>query len=76
VFGGIAGGPMRMKAWREIARAEWLKTASIRRKIEWEEFVIVPNPILAIVAIMECENEINALYSGKGTYLEPAGEFG
>jgi len=56
VFGEIAGGVMRLNEWGEIARLEWVETAAIRREIELDEFVIMPNHIHGIVIIMECEN--------------------
>jgi len=33
-----------------------LKTAAIRREIELDEFVIMPNHSHAIITIVECEN--------------------
>ena len=45
---------MRLNEWGIIARGEWLKTAVICPEIELDEFVIMPNHILAVVAIMEC----------------------
>jgi putative transposase len=43
---------MRLNEWGAIARAEWLKTASIRREIALDEFVVMPNHVHAIVIIM------------------------
>jgi putative transposase len=56
IFGEIAAGEMRLNAYGEIARMEWLKTAVVRREIEMDEFVIMPNHIHAIITIVECAN--------------------
>jgi putative transposase len=56
LFGEIAHGGMRLNECGEIARAEWLKTAEIRREIELDEFIVMPNHFHAIITIMECGN--------------------
>jgi REP-associated tyrosine transposase len=53
VFGEIADGAMRLNAFGEIARMEWLRTATIRREIELDDFVIMPNHFHAIVNIVD-----------------------
>jgi REP element-mobilizing transposase RayT len=55
IFGEIAGGVVRLNACGEIPRAEWLRTAAIRREIGLDEFVVMPNHFHAIVMIMECD---------------------
>jgi putative transposase len=52
LFGDVSDGTMRLNEWGTIARAEWLKTASIRREIALDEFVVMPNHAHAIVIIM------------------------
>jgi putative transposase len=51
LFGDVLDGTMRLNEWGTIARAEWLKTASIRREIASDAFVVMPNHV-AIVKIM------------------------
>jgi putative transposase len=58
LFGEITKGEMRLNEWGRIAHAEWLKTADIRREIELDEFVIMPNHIHAIIFIVENGNAI------------------
>jgi hypothetical protein len=53
IFGEIAGGVMRLNDYGEIARAEWLKTPSIRPEIALDEFQIMPDHIHAIIQIMD-----------------------
>jgi putative transposase len=55
IFGEITGGAVRLNACGEIARAEWMRTAAIRREIVLDEFVVMPNHFHAIVIIMECD---------------------
>jgi REP element-mobilizing transposase RayT len=54
VFGEIAGGVIRLNGWGEIAHAEWLNTAVLRRETALDEFIIMPNHFHAIVTIVEC----------------------
>ena len=53
IFGEITDGEMRFNAFGEIARAEWLKTPSIRRKIALDEFIIMPNHMHGIITIID-----------------------
>jgi REP element-mobilizing transposase RayT len=54
LFGEIAGGVVQLSACGKIARAEWLKTAVLRRETALDEFIIMPNHFHAIVTIVEC----------------------
>jgi len=56
LFGEIADGVVRLNEWGKIARAEWIRTASIRHEITLDEFIVMPNHFHAIVNIMECGN--------------------
>jgi len=60
LFGEIIDGVMRLNDYGEIARAEWLKTPSIRPKIALDEFQIMPNHFHAIVMIMDFGNPVGA----------------
>jgi REP element-mobilizing transposase RayT len=55
IFGEITGGVMQLNACGEIVRAEWLRTAAIRREIALDEFVVMPDHFHAIVMITECD---------------------
>ncbi len=52
-FGEIVDGDMRLNEVGEIARTEWEKSAAIRREIESDAFVVMPNHIHGIVVIVE-----------------------
>ncbi len=56
IFGEITGGVVHLNACGETCRAEWMRTATIRREIALDEFVVMPNHFHAIVMIMECGN--------------------
>jgi putative transposase len=60
LFGEIVDGVMRLNDYGEIARAEWLKTPSIRSEIALDEFQIMPNHFHVIVIIMDCGDSIGA----------------
>jgi REP element-mobilizing transposase RayT len=51
VFGGVADGRMVLNtAGRGVAR-EWLTTAQRRRNVRLDDFIVMPNHVLAIVHI-------------------------
>lgn len=60
LFGEIVEGVMRLNDFGEIARAEWLKTPSIRPEIALDKFQIMPNHFHAIVMIMDYGNPVGA----------------
>jgi len=49
LFGEIVDGEMRLNALGEIVRAEWERTAEIRREVELGAYVVMPNHFHAIV---------------------------
>jgi len=51
LFGKAVNDAMMLNAWGQIAQAEWLSSATIRREIELDAFVIMPNHIHGIVVI-------------------------
>jgi len=56
LFGEIINGIVRLNACGETARVEWLNTASIRREIALDEFIVMPNHIHGIITIMDGGN--------------------
>ena len=45
LFGEItAGGEMRLNEFGQIVQEEWLRSQEIRKEIELDEWVIMPNP--------------------------------
>ena len=53
VFGHIADGGMTLNHIGDIVRHEWLRSASIRREIHPDTFVIMPNHLHGIVFILD-----------------------
>lgn len=53
VFGEIADGEMSLNHIGIIVRDEWLRSASIRREIRLEAFVVMPNHVHGIVFILD-----------------------
>ena len=51
IFGELENGRVFLNEYGEIAREEWGKTAEIRRGIELDEFVIMPNHMHGILWI-------------------------
>jgi REP element-mobilizing transposase RayT len=53
IFGSIQAGEMQLSSFGEIARDEWLRTSQLRSNIELAEFVVMPNHLHGIIAIVE-----------------------
>jgi len=49
VFGEIVGGEMHLNEGGRIVEAEWTRSAAIRKEIELDAFVIMPNHLHGIV---------------------------
>ena len=50
-FGDIIGGKMVLSSIGEIIKQEWLNTPDIRKNVELDKFVIMPNHLHGIVII-------------------------
>src|SRR3972149_9706 len=53
LFGGIADGEMRIDRYGEVVRDEWLRSVQIRREIDLDVFVVMPNHLHGIVVIRD-----------------------
>jgi REP element-mobilizing transposase RayT len=51
LFGEVTGGEMRLSAYGEIARDEWVKTAAVRQSVTLDAFVVMPNHIRGIIIL-------------------------
>jgi REP element-mobilizing transposase RayT len=51
IFGKIVNGEMQLNQFGIIARDEWLKTSAMRKNIEIDEFMIMPNHLHGIIVI-------------------------
>jgi putative transposase len=49
LFANIIDGTVRLSAYGEIAQEEWLASASIRKELDLDIFVVMPNHIHGIV---------------------------
>lgn len=65
--GEIVDGEMRLNAIGSIVDAEWKRTPMVRKGVELDEFVIMPNHIHGIILLygegMEVQKEANELTS-------------
>jgi len=52
LFGEMVGDEVRLSEFGEIARDEWLASPNIRREIQLDVFVVMPNHIHGIVWIV------------------------
>jgi REP element-mobilizing transposase RayT len=53
LFGDIIENVVHVNSLGEIVREEWLKSADIRREIELDEFVVMPNHVHGILVIRD-----------------------
>ena len=51
MFGDVRGGKMELNFCGEIVRDEWLKTPVVRKYVELDEFVVMPNHFHGILKI-------------------------
>ena len=53
LFGEIVDGQTRLNLWGKIAQDEWQKSAQIRKEIELDTFIVMPNHIHGIIVITD-----------------------
>jgi putative transposase len=51
LFGDVVDGEIRLNHWGRTVQDEWKKSAQIRKEIELEAFVVMPNHIHGIIVI-------------------------
>jgi len=51
LFGDIVDGEMRLNEYGTIVEAEWARSSEIRKEIEMDEFIVMPNHVHGIVMI-------------------------
>ena len=61
LFGDIADGKMVLNKYGKIVADEWKKTAEIRREIELDEWIVMPNHFHAIVVMTDPVGAIHEL---------------
>ncbi|HHT9117594.1 MAG TPA: transposase [Candidatus Hypogeohydataceae bacterium YC38] len=65
IFGDIVNGEMRLNDYGGVVEKEWMKTASIRKNVELDVFVVMPNHFHGIVSI------VNAISVGATRRVAP-----
>jgi REP element-mobilizing transposase RayT len=60
IFGLVENGEVILSAIGKIVAGEWLRSADIRQEIELDDFVIMPNHLHAIVAIVDDTTSVGA----------------
>jgi putative transposase len=60
LFGDIADGEMRLNALGRIVAEEWLRSANIRKEIELDEWIVMPNHLHGIVMITMDTDDVGA----------------
>jgi putative transposase len=60
IFGEIVNDEVILNENGKIVKEEWLKSAKIRKEVQLDDFVIMPNHIHAIVMISQKQDAIKA----------------
>jgi REP-associated tyrosine transposase len=55
-FGKIISGKMKLNEIGKIVKFEWLRTAELRKNVELDEFVIMPNHFHGIIILSDNES--------------------
>jgi len=62
IFGKIVNGEMQLSPFGVIVRDEWLKTSEMRKNIEMDEFVVMPNHFHGIIVIDDGDIRRDAMH--------------
>ena len=57
LFGEIVDHKMILNDFGRIVHDEWMRSATIRKEIELDEFIVMPNHFHAIVLIHDCRGD-------------------
>jgi REP element-mobilizing transposase RayT len=67
LFGNIFDGIMQVNKYGEIIQQEWLRTGELRKNVQLDAFVIMPNHIHGIIFIIDNEETTNGDEHRRGT---------
>src|SRR5690349_9630722 len=65
IFGRVANGETRLNLLGRIIENEWIKSPELRRHIDLDAYVIMPNHLHAVVALFD-QGARSAPLRGKG----------
>ena len=68
LFGDVIDGAMVINELGEIAREEWLKTASVRTNVELDAYTVMPNHFHGILLILDDEGRATQRVAPTGEY--------
>jgi putative transposase len=76
LFGDIVDGQTRLNLWGQIAQDEWKKSAQIRKEIDLDVFVVMPNHIHGIIVFTDApERATRRSPLQSGPTIRSLGEF-
>jgi len=52
IFGKVMNGEMELNEYGKIVKQEWYKTGEIRKNIDLDEFIVMPNHVHGIINIV------------------------
>jgi REP element-mobilizing transposase RayT len=70
-FGEVVGGYMKLSPIGEIVADEWQRTATIRKIVSLDEWVMMPNHIHGIILLLEHTVETTRRVVSTNTKLKP-----
>jgi REP element-mobilizing transposase RayT len=57
LFGSVVGGQMQENEWGRTVREQWLDSARVRRELELDAFIVMPNHLHGILWILGPKGE-------------------
>jgi len=67
LFGDIVEGKVCLSQWGKLVREEWLKTPEVRKTVELDEFVVMPNHLHGIIIMGESVGATRRVAQEEGT---------
>ncbi len=76
IFGKVVNGEMQLSPFGIIVRDEWLKTSEMRKNIEMDEFMVMPNHFHGIIVIDDFDSARTGTLQRTPTRAPTKEEFG
>lgn len=51
LFGNISNGKSSLNKFGQVVKAEWLKTSNIRKNVELDQYIVMPNHLHGIIIL-------------------------
>lgn len=76
IFGDVVEGEMRLNEYGRVVETEWIKTADIRKNVELDVFVVMPNHFHGVIIISGKGDPSGRPYAPSSPHGSPSGSLG